>query len=47
MSEPYPYIRDGAEIYRNSFAIIRAEADLARFSGRGSGWRCASFMPAA
>lgn len=23
------YIRDGAEIYRNSFAIIRAEADLA------------------
>jgi precorrin-8X/cobalt-precorrin-8 methylmutase len=26
------YIRDGAEIYRNSFAIIRAEADLARFS---------------
>jgi precorrin-8X/cobalt-precorrin-8 methylmutase len=28
------YIRDGAEIYRNSFAIIRAEADLTRFSGR-------------
>jgi precorrin-8X/cobalt-precorrin-8 methylmutase len=28
-----PYIRDGAEIYRNSFAIIRAEADLARFQG--------------
>jgi precorrin-8X/cobalt-precorrin-8 methylmutase len=27
------YIRDGAEIYRNSFAIIRREADLARFSG--------------
>jgi precorrin-8X/cobalt-precorrin-8 methylmutase len=26
------YIRDGAEIYRNSFAIIRAEADLKRFS---------------
>jgi precorrin-8X/cobalt-precorrin-8 methylmutase len=26
------YIRDGAEIYRRSFAIIRAEADLARFS---------------
>ena len=23
------YIRDGQEIYRNSFAIIRAEADLA------------------
>jgi precorrin-8X/cobalt-precorrin-8 methylmutase len=27
------YIRDGAEIYRSSFAIIRREADLARFSG--------------
>jgi precorrin-8X/cobalt-precorrin-8 methylmutase len=26
------YIRDGAEIYRRSFAIIRAEADLSRFS---------------
>jgi precorrin-8X/cobalt-precorrin-8 methylmutase len=26
------YIRDGAEIYRRSFAIIRAESDLARFS---------------
>jgi precorrin-8X/cobalt-precorrin-8 methylmutase len=26
------YIRDGAEIYRNSFAIIRAESDLERFS---------------
>jgi precorrin-8X/cobalt-precorrin-8 methylmutase len=26
------YIRDGAEIYRRSFAIIRAEADLARFA---------------
>ena len=25
------YIRDGAEIYRRSFAIIRAEAELARF----------------
>ena len=24
------YIRDGQEIYRNSFAIIRAEANLAR-----------------
>jgi precorrin-8X/cobalt-precorrin-8 methylmutase len=31
MTEPRNYIRDGAEIYRNSFAIIRAEADLARF----------------
>jgi precorrin-8X/cobalt-precorrin-8 methylmutase len=27
----YDYIRDGAEIYRNSFAIIRREAELARF----------------
>ncbi|WP_262268303.1 MULTISPECIES: precorrin-8X methylmutase [Microvirga] len=27
------YIRDGAEIYRRSFAIIRAEADLSGFSG--------------
>lgn len=26
------YIRDGAEIYRRSFAIIRGEADLARFT---------------
>jgi precorrin-8X/cobalt-precorrin-8 methylmutase len=26
------YVRDGAEIYRRSFAIIRAEADLARFA---------------
>jgi precorrin-8X/cobalt-precorrin-8 methylmutase len=26
------YIRDGAEIYRRSFAIIRSESDLARFS---------------
>jgi precorrin-8X/cobalt-precorrin-8 methylmutase len=26
------YIRDGAEIYRRSFAIIRGEADLARFA---------------
>jgi precorrin-8X/cobalt-precorrin-8 methylmutase len=25
----HPYVRDGAEIYRRSFAIIRAEADLA------------------
>jgi precorrin-8X/cobalt-precorrin-8 methylmutase len=26
------YLRDGAEIYRRSFATIRAEADLARFN---------------
>ena len=28
----YDYIRDGAAIYAQSFATIRAEADLARFS---------------
>ncbi|MFC0409354.1 precorrin-8X methylmutase [Roseomonas elaeocarpi] len=28
----YDYIRDGAEIYRQSFATIRAEADLSGFS---------------
>ncbi|SJZ84025.1 precorrin-8X methylmutase [Enhydrobacter aerosaccus] len=32
MADPRAYIRDGAEIYRRSFAIIRAESDLARFS---------------
>lgn len=32
MAEPYDYVRDGAAIYARSFAIIRAEADLARFS---------------
>ena len=32
MTEPRAYIRDGAEIYRRSFAIIRAEADLSRFN---------------
>jgi precorrin-8X/cobalt-precorrin-8 methylmutase len=31
MADARAYIRDGAEIYRRSFAIIRAEADLARF----------------
>jgi precorrin-8X/cobalt-precorrin-8 methylmutase len=31
MTELRSYIRDGAEIYRNSFAIIRAEAELSRF----------------
>jgi precorrin-8X/cobalt-precorrin-8 methylmutase len=29
----YDYIRDGDAIYGRSFAIIRAEADLARFAG--------------
>jgi precorrin-8X/cobalt-precorrin-8 methylmutase len=32
MSERAPYLGDGAAIYERSFAIIRAEADLARFS---------------
>lgn len=32
MPERLPYVRDGAAIYERSFAIIRAEADLARFS---------------
>jgi precorrin-8X/cobalt-precorrin-8 methylmutase len=33
MSGRLEYIREGAEIYRRSFSIIRAEADLTRFSG--------------
>ena len=33
MSARLDYIREGAEIYRRSFSIIRAEADLSRFSG--------------
>ena len=33
MSEPRDYIRDGAAIYRRSFATIRAEADLSAWSG--------------
>jgi precorrin-8X/cobalt-precorrin-8 methylmutase len=28
----YTFLRDGAEIYRRSFATIRAESDLARFN---------------
>jgi len=32
MSDRANYLRDGAAIYQRSFAIIRAEADLARFS---------------
>ena len=28
----HDYVRDGAAIYARSFAIIRAEADLARFT---------------
>lgn len=32
MTSRYDYLRDGAAIYARSFAIIRAEADLGRFS---------------
>jgi precorrin-8X/cobalt-precorrin-8 methylmutase len=32
MAERHAYLRDGAAIYERSFAIIRAEADLTRFS---------------
>ncbi len=32
MSERVAYLRDGAAIYERSFAIIRSEADLSRFS---------------
>jgi precorrin-8X/cobalt-precorrin-8 methylmutase len=32
MSDRRSYLRDGAAIYERSFAIIRAEADLSRFS---------------
>jgi precorrin-8X/cobalt-precorrin-8 methylmutase len=32
MPVPYDYIHDGTAIYERSFAIIRAEADLSRFS---------------
>ena len=32
MDDRLAYLRDGAAIYQRSFAIIRAEADLARFS---------------
>ena len=32
VSERSPYLHDGAAIYRRSFAIIRAEADLSRFT---------------
>jgi precorrin-8X/cobalt-precorrin-8 methylmutase len=31
MTESQKHIRDGADIYRNSFAIIRAEVNLSRF----------------
>ena len=32
MAERLDYLRDGARIYERSFAVIRAEADLSRFS---------------
>ena len=32
MAERAAYLRDGTAIYERSFAIIRAEADLSRFS---------------
>ncbi|MFG1378993.1 precorrin-8X methylmutase [Xanthobacter autotrophicus] len=32
MTPPFDYVRDGTAIYERSFAIIRAEADLSRFS---------------
>src|SRR5262245_11292843 len=32
VAEPLAYLRDGRAIYERSFAIIRAEADLSRFS---------------
>jgi precorrin-8X/cobalt-precorrin-8 methylmutase len=32
VSDRLDYIKEGAEIYRRSFAIIRAESDLARFA---------------
>jgi precorrin-8X/cobalt-precorrin-8 methylmutase len=37
MSERLAYLRDGAAIYERSFAIIRAEADLSRFSAAEAG----------
>lgn len=37
MPDPTAYIRDGAEIYRQSFATIRREADLSAFSGDEEG----------
>jgi precorrin-8X/cobalt-precorrin-8 methylmutase len=36
MSERAAYLRDGTAIYERSFAIIRAEADLSRFSAEES-----------
>jgi precorrin-8X/cobalt-precorrin-8 methylmutase len=33
LSSSHNYVRDGAEIYRRSFALIRSEAELTRFQG--------------
>ena len=33
MPPSHDYVRDGAEIYRRSFALIRSEAELGRFKG--------------
>ncbi len=33
MTSSHDYVRDGAEIYRRSFALIRSEAELGRFEG--------------
>ncbi len=40
----FDYLRDPQEIYRQSFATIEAEADLARFPEE---LRYGSFMPVA
>ena len=32
MPERLDYLRDGERVYERSFAVIRAEADLSRFS---------------
>jgi precorrin-8X/cobalt-precorrin-8 methylmutase len=37
MPERAAYLRDGTAIYQRSFAIIRAEADLSRFSAEEAG----------
>ena len=47
MSAGHDYARDGAEIYRRSFAIIRSEADLARFSPDEAASPCESSTLAA
>jgi precorrin-8X/cobalt-precorrin-8 methylmutase len=37
VAEPLAYLRDGRAIYERSFAIIRAEADLSRFTDEEAG----------